>query len=276
MDHAQIIRQHALVFLTDIHTASDLSQLLVLFSKQTLLGDGLRDSLLEHLYNGRLENVVPPTPGRIRLLQHVRPHNLDQPELPFYRLEDALRRAALLDRFDGPHVVNDRLVFKHPRPPEEPGWVIEATKSGVLQSSMYIQTQNGKLQGEKLVKDIQLFLEQARTFCTALHLEEVDAAWYLDGIADATCLVPKEWCPHADFLPGVDLRAPKTIQESQMTRSQLSARAAIATEQQLIQIALYAVRELLYPFSVSDPKTGRPLRAIPKMEFNHATLTASD
>jgi hypothetical protein len=267
------------IFLSDIHSTSDLRYLLALFSKRTLLADGVRDSLLEHLYNGRLENVVPPTPGRIRLLQHLMPHSSDQPELPFYRVEDALRRHTLLHCFDGPHIVNDRLVFTAPSDSGKSDWIVEATKSGVLQSSEYIEDQTDTspiiFSGQDLLDRILQFLQQATAFYTILRLGNLDAAWYLDGIADATCRVSKEWCAHSQSIV-LTLMAPKTIQESQTTMSKLTSLAKGATDQQLIQIALRAVRELLYPFSTRDPQSARTIRAIPQMKFDHALFTASD
>lgn len=258
-----------------LHSASDLRQILALFSKRTMLGDGLRDSLLEHLYNGRLENVVPPTPGRIRLLQQVMPRNPDQPELPFYRLEDALR----LNSFDGPHIVNDRLVFTDRSHPGKSGWSVEVTKSGVLQSSEYIEDQTDgptiTLSGQALLDHIYQFLHQATRFYTTLKLGDVDALWYLNSIAGATCRVAREWCAHSQS-PILTLTAPKTIQESQMTMSKLASLATGATDQKLISIALCAVCELLYPFSTSEPNTGRTIRANPRMEFDHTVVTCPD
>ena len=103
----------------------------------------------------------------------------------------------------------------------------------------------------------------------------MDAAWYLDGIGGTTCRVAKEWCAHSQSII-LTLTSPQAIQESQMTMSQLKSLASNAADQQLIPIALRAVRELLYPFSTSEPNTSRTIRAIPQMKSDHALYTASD
>jgi hypothetical protein len=274
-------------FLTDIHSAFDLRRLFALFSQRTLLGDRLRDSLLEQLYSGRLEMMVPPAPGRIRLVQQVIATTPDQTELPFYRLEDALRRdmqPTLVETSNGPYVENERLIFTQPSPSGEPEWVLEATRGAVLQCSQDIEDQRDgqplTLLGSAILLFVREFLRQAAAFYTGLRLgirsqhRELDAAWYLDGIADASYLVPRSWCCHPEFPPGVKLTAQHAIRESQMTMSKLVSLTAEATEGQIIPLALRAVRELLYPFSIIEPGTGRTRRAIPQYESDSVKYTA--
>ncbi len=119
------------------------------------------------------------------------------------------------------------------------------------------------------------FLKQATAFYTRLKLGDVDVTWSLDNIAGAICLVSKDWCPESTSNIHT-LTAPNTIPDSQMTMSNVKSLSGNATQQKLIPIALTAVRELLYPFSTIESKTGKTIRANPQLKLDHVTYNCLD
>jgi hypothetical protein len=248
------------VFLSDTLSLADVRRLLVLFSRQSLIGDGC-SSPLGKLRAKESPVIIPQKEGFVRLEQQAGPlPGLDR-ATRLHQMDSALRKAWTGTRWPpfardwSTRLESDRLVVETIDDKEVLRNRMEFTSNGVLRFSEYLESTSQSLEAsvdaEKVASSIHGFL----TFANMVILEAVgggniEVSASLHDVAGAHCRARPEW-----FGPGILSSVKSRVGVTQAPPIQLNMGDSILATQDILL-------ELFFPFEGRSEEGGAEIRRL--------------